>query len=369
MASQNIIDTIKDKIGEVFSLGAGGLVGVDVGLSAIKLAVVNKQSDGSYKLMNYASVDLPEGTIGEDEIQKEDEFLKAMQTAIKKLDSNSRIACVGLSGPNTLIKRLQIAGGSEDEIEEQSIWETEQYLPFPIEEGNISYSLVGENQSGGVDVIIGAAKKSVVNSYKEIIERSGLKIKIVDHSAAAVLNVFEHVMDEEAAKGGTTWMLIDMGAQKSNFLIYKNGILIYYKEINIGGLTATEEIQRQMGVNYSEAESLKIYGDGSGNIPEEIVEITNQVSEIFFSELKKTIDFWASTTADENFDGCVITGGGAQAPGLLEALKELLDIDVQILNPFKVMSYNKNNISEDSIKEIAAKGVCAIGLAMRSIPK
>ncbi len=369
MASQNILDTIKNKIGDAFSLGASGLVGIDIGLSAIKMAVLNKQSDGSYKIMNYASVDLPEGTIGEDEIQKEDEFLKAMQIAIKKLDTSNRIACVGLSGPNTLIKRLQIAGGTNEEIEEQAIWETEQYLPFPIEEGNISYSLVGDNQSGGVDVIIGAAKKSVVTYYKDIVERTGFKVKIVDHCAAAVLNVFEHVMGEDAAKIGTTWILVDMGAQKSNFLIYKNGRLVFYKEINVGGLTATEEIQRQMGVNYSEAESLKIHGDGSGNIPEEIVEITNQVSEIFFSELKKTIDFWTNTTSDETFDGCVITGGGSQALGLVEALKELLDTDVQILNPFKVMSYNKNNISEENIEEIASKGVCAIGLAMRSIPK
>jgi type IV pilus assembly protein PilM len=369
LASGNILNTIIGNIKDMFGSSSSNVVGVDIGLSAIKMADVTKLSDGNYKIVNYVSVDLPEGTIIEDEIQKEDEFLKALQSAVKKLGTSNRSVCIGLSGPNTLIKRLQLAGGSEEEIEEQVIWEAEQYLPFPIDEGNVSYSVIGENQGGGVDVIIGAAKKTVVNSFKEIIERAGLKVKIIDHCAAATLNVFESVFGEEAHAQGKTWCLMDLGAQKSHFMIYKNGILVFFKEINIGGLTITEEIQRQMGVNYSEAESLKIHGDGSGNIPEEIMEIVNQVLDTFFSELKKTIDFWISSTSDEAFDGCVITGGGAQVPGLQEMLEELLETDVQILNPFHTMTYNKNNISEESINDIAYKGVCAIGLAMRSLPK
>lgn len=367
--AKNIVDTIKDKIGETFYVGPKGIIGVDIGLSAIKLAELIKQSDGTYKISNYASVDLPEGTIIEDEIQKEDEILKALQVGIKELGSSNKFACIGLSGPNTIIKRLQLAGGTEDEIEDQVVWEAEQYLPFPIDEGNISFSVIGENQGGGVDVIIGAAKKSVIESFKTIVERTSLKVKIADHCAAAIINVFENVMGEEVKQRGKTWILMDLGAQKTLFIIYKNGVLVFFKELNIGGLTITEEIQRQMGVNYNEAESLKIHGDGSGNIPEEIVEIINQVLDTFFSELKKTIDFWVSSTSEETFDGCVLTGGGAQIPGFSEALQELLETEVQVLNPFSAMSYNKNNISEDDINGIAYRGVCAIGLAMRSVPK
>jgi type IV pilus assembly protein PilM len=369
LSSKNIVDTIKDKIGDILYVGPRGIIGVDIGLSAIKMAEVAKQSDGSYKLLNYSSVNLPEGTIIEDEIQKEDEILKALQVGLKELGSSNRYACIGLSGHNTLIKRLQLAGGSDEEIEDQVLWEAEQYLPFPIDEGNISFSVIGENQGGGVDVIIGAAKKSIVETFKEIIERSGIKVKIIDLCAAATINVFENVMGEEIQSKNKTWILMDLGAQKTHFMIYKSGVLVFFKEINIGGLTITEEIQRQMGVNYEEAESLKIHGDGSGNIPEEIVEIINQVFDTFFAELKKTIDFWVSSTSEEAFDGCILTGGGAQVPGFSEALQELLETEIQVLNPFSSMSYNKNNISEDMINEIAFKGVCAIGLAMRSMPK
>ena len=369
MNLNDVIGKIRDKIGDIFYVGPKGVIGIDIGLSAIKFAEVIQVSPDVFKINKYTSIPLPEGTIIEDEIQKEDEISKALRNGIKELSSSNRFVCLGLSEPNTLIKRLQLAGGTEEDLEDQVIWETEQYLPFPIEDGNISFSIIGENQGGGVDVIIGAAKKSIIQSFKDIVERTKLRVKIVDLNAAATINVFEAVMGEEVKDLGKTWIVMDLGAQKTHFMIYKNGVLVFFKEINIGGLTITEEIQRQMGVNYNEAESLKIYGDGSGNIPEEIVDLINQVLESFFSELKKTVDYWVNSTSEEAFEGCILTGGSALIPGLPEALQELFETDVQILNPFTVMTYNESNITEDMINDIAFKGVCAIGLAMRSLPK
>ena len=369
MDLKNIIEGIKESVGEMFQVGPKGLIGIDIGMSAIKFAEVSKVGDNQFKVNRFTSVDLPEGTIIEDEIQKEDEILKALQVGLEKLNSSNKFACIGLTGPNTLIKRLQLAGGAVEEIEDQVTWEMEQYLPFPIDEGNISFSIVGENQGGGVDVIVGAAKKVLVTNFKEIVERQNLRVKIVDMSAAATLNVIEAVFGDEIKVRGKTWILMDVGAQKTHFMIYKNGVLVFFKEIAIGGLTITEEIQRQMGVNYNEAESLKIYGDGSGNIPEEIVELINQVLDSFFTELKKTLDFWISSTSEETFDGCVITGGSVQLPGFAEALQELLETEVHILNPFSAMTFNKNNIDEADLNDISYKGVVAIGLAMRSLAK
>jgi type IV pilus assembly protein PilM len=367
--SNKIVDSIKDAIEEKLYFGPKGIIGIDIGLIAIKMCEVSG-SPGKYKITNYVSIDLPEGTIIEDEIQNEDTLLEVLTNGFKELGSSNRFICLGLSGPNTILKRLQLAGGSEQDVEDQVIWEAEQYLPFPVDEGNVSYSIIGENQGGGVDVMVGAAKKSVVINFKEIIEKiANVKVKIVDHSAAAMINVLEATLGQEVMARGKTWIIMDLGAQKTNFIIYKNGVIVFFKEINIGGLTITEEIQRQMGVNYEEAESLKIQGDGSGNIPVEIEEIIRQVLDTFFGELKKTIDFWVSSTSEETFDGCIVTGGSVRITGFVEALQELLGADVQILNPFDAFDWNEKKISDEMKEEIVARGAVAIGLAMRTLPK
>ena len=142
-------------------------------------------------------------------------------------------------------------------------------------------------------------------------------------------------------------------------------MVVFAKEINMGGVNITEEIQRRMGINYYEAEDLKITGDENGNLPEEILEIIDEVVVLFFSEVKKTLDFYISSTSDESLGGCCVTGGGGLMPGILEGLEALVGVDVSILNPFDRVEYNKKNFSEKEISEIVYKGVGAIGLAMR----
>ena len=364
---QKEIESLKDKFSELFFYGSSSVVGIDIGLSAVKVCELVK-TQSTFKVNKFVSVPLPEGVIIEDEIQKEDELIAALQKAIKQLNPSSKFACFSVSGPNAIIKKIQLAGGTPEEIEDQVMWEIEQYLPFTAEEGNISFHVIGENRGGGVDVIVGAAKKTVLASFKSVIEATGLKVKIIDINAAAILNVFEHLYADKLQED-KSYIILDLGAQTTQLIIYKGKILSFFKEISIGGVTITEEIQRQMGVNYEEAEELKINGDGSGNIPEEIITIINQVLETLFAELKKTIEFYTSSSVDENFEFCVLTGGGTLIDGIAEAIEELVGCPVEVMNPFSLMSYNQSKIEEEDLNTIIYCGVTALGLGMRVYQK
>jgi type IV pilus assembly protein PilM len=60
--SKNFLGKIKDYIDEKFYVGPKSIIGIDIGLSAIKMAEVTKSGD-TYKINAYASVELPEGAI------------------------------------------------------------------------------------------------------------------------------------------------------------------------------------------------------------------------------------------------------------------------------------------------------------------
>lgn len=363
-------ESILDKVSNFLSFGSNAVIGIDIGSSMIKMVELEKFSGDNYKISNYASITLVEGTIIDDEIQNEDELLKALRLCLKKLNSKRKFACIGVSGPSTAMKKLQIPQElSIEEQQDQAEWDIEQYLPFTLEEANISCSLLKENTGSMSEFFVAAAKKILVNSYKTTIEKTNLKVKIVDLSSAAVLNVFELILAGNLTTRNANWLLLEIGAVKSKFIVYKNGYLNFFKEINIGGNTITEEIQRAMGVTYNEAQSLKTQGDGNGNIPEEVLEIINQVVLTFVAEIITTREFWSSSTGDNDLDGCALTGGGALIPDISEQLAEALETEVTTLNPFSKMTYNKNIITEEMITEIAYQGVCAIGLAMRSIAK
>ncbi len=349
----------------LFNSDSNAIVALDIGLSAVKVAEVKQKNRSKFTLLSYASIPLPEGAIIEDEIQRPEEIIDAIKKAVKKAHISAVNCCFGLSGPNTFVRKLALAGGSEEEIEDQVMWESEQYLPFESDGASIDFHVVGENEGGGVDVIVAAGKGEVIGNFKNIIEQSGLKAKIIDLNVLAVTNVFELVMKDRLKEPSQSFLILDIGAQKTFFIIYKNYMVVFAKEINMGGVNITEEIQRRMGINYYEAEDLKITGDENGNLPEEILEIIDEIVVLFFSEVKKTLDFYINSTSDESLAGCCVTGGGGLMPGVLEGLEALVGVDVSVLNPFDKIEYNKKNFSEKEISDIVYKGASAIGLAMR----
>lgn len=352
---------------EAFGLGPKTMWGIDLGGSSIKIADVSELGRGKYKLNHFASVKLPEGAIIEDEIHDRDAVCQAIRQCVKQAGVVGNQVCLGLSGAGTVARRLQLAGGTYEEIEDQLTWEAEQYLPFPLEECKYSFHIMGENEGGGVDVVIGAAKNDVIENAIDVLKEAGLKVKVIDLGILAMVNVFEIVGQEEVDFEGNAWILLDIGAEISQLVIYRNGLIIFSKEVAIGGVMITEEIQRQIGVNFQEAEELKVLGDGQGNAPEEVEDIIKQTVEVFVREVKKTVDFYVTSTSDDSIVGMFLTGGSSLIPGLMESFEDEMSLELHRLDPFNVFEYNKKGFKSEEIKKIGDTGVVAMGLGMRTL--
>lgn len=362
--AKKIVSDVGDFIRESFMLKPFPLIGLDIGQSSVKMALVQK-SGKDYKLVRFACIPLPEASLIEDEIQLHDEIVDAIKKAYAQLKTKNKYIALGLFGPNTIARKLQLSGGNDEEIEDQVSWEAEQYLPFAIEDSAISYYNFGENEGGGVDVLVCAARNDVLRNFIELVEDADLKVKLVDVGVVSVANVISYVLSEQLSNTEDSFMFLDIGAQKTSLVIFKSQKIMFAKEMAVGGGMITEEIQRQMGVNYIEAEDLKTNGDENGNLPEEILEIFDDVVEVIFAEIKKTIDFYISSTQDESLAGCVVTGGSSSIPGVVEGLEALLGVEVIQLNIFDKITYDKKGIPQDELENIGLRGVEAIGLAMR----
>ncbi|MCK5072187.1 MAG: type IV pilus assembly protein PilM [Bacteriovoracaceae bacterium] len=369
LIDKNIINRFVYGIKDALKIGSSTIVGIDIGLSAVKVAEVVELKGGRYKLTKYSMIPLSEGALIEDEIQKEEEIIEAIREALVSGKISSKIASIAISGPNTVVRKLQLAGGSNDEIEDQVLWEAEQYLPFDIDSSTVSSHLFGENLGGGVDVLMVGAKDDVILRFKDLVEMSGVRVKVVDINAAAITNMFEHVLGDELLETESSKILMDIGAQKTTFIIYKSGILNFCKEINVGGSMITEEIQRQLGVNFEQAEDLKTTTDKGGNLPEEVLEVVDDVLEIFYKEIKKTVDFYITAMSDEDFSECWVTGGAMLTPNLVEGLESILKLPVKMFNPLDKIECDRGNFDDEMLDSINYCGVTAIGLAMRKFVK
>jgi len=95
-------------------------------------------------------------------------------------------AATALSGSAVITKVIPMSATLSDaEMEAQIQFESDQYIPYPIEEVNIDFDVLGSSDSGAnlVDVLLAASRRENVNDRVAALEIAGLSAAIVDEEA------------------------------------------------------------------------------------------------------------------------------------------------------------------------------------------
>ena len=310
---------------------------------------------------------LPSGIFFGDEIQDRDVLLDTIKSILEEMKPRSSFSSMGIWGNNVISKRIYLAKSGKDELADQVEWESEQYIPYDIDDATVSFSILEEDSNGNYDILFTAAKTEVIEQFKSIVEEAGLKVKIIDNSQFALANIFSFVHEKDLDEVNSSIVLIDVGASSMNIIIFEGKKLVFTREISVGGQLITDKIQSVMGLSYEEAEELKVNGDQNGNLPEEISVIVDSSLSAFFAEIKKALDFYISSGDDKSFSCIYLTGGTSVIEGFADKLSKMLNLEVLMFNPFDKVKYNENDFDESFLSIISSMGGVAMGLAMRRI--
>jgi type IV pilus assembly protein PilM len=356
--------SLKEQLDDLLGkLNPGSVIGVDIGAHSIKVCELSG-GPGKFKVERFGIYTLSEATLIEDEVQKPSDIIDGVTEALTQAGITSKTACLGLFGPNTMTKRLNVPEGTKEEIEDHVLWESEQYITFGADDSQIDFFILGENEGGGNDTIVAAAKNDLIDGFSDLLKQAKLNVRIVDLNVIALSNIFEEVMKDDLEEYSDGTLLLDFGAQSTKIIVYKRGGPIFTKEIPVGGGLVTEEIQRQMGVSYAEAEDLKTTTDENGNLPQEILNIIEVQLEQQLAEVRKNINFYVSQGGAEKVNYCFVTGGSSLLPGLIDKLSEIAGIPVERLDVFSRFKIDEKRINVN-LEDLNAIAPVVIGLAMR----
>ncbi len=349
-------------------------VGIDIGASAVKLCQI-KQGKKGYVLDRFGIVPLPSETVVDGALMNSARVVEAIQELVASHKVKHKEAAIAISGHAVIIKKIPLPKMTQDELEEQINIEAEQFIPFDIADVNLDVQIVNpeSSQKGMMDVVLVAAKKDYVSEYTTVVAEAGLEPVVCDVDAFAVENMFETnyelPVDETVA-------LVNVGATKTNINIIARGISSFTRDLTIGGNAFTEEIQKQLSVSRDEAEALKLGGVSmSGRrgedttvtdavVPQEVERALRQVAESVTTEVQRSVDFYAATSAEASPSKLYLTGGTARLHALKRALEGRLGIPVQLADPFRQIHVEEKD--KDYIRGVGPVAAVAVGLALRS---
>jgi type IV pilus assembly protein PilM len=165
-----------------------------------------------------------------------------------------------------------------------------------------------------------------------------------------------------AARDAGAVALIDIGASATTVSIVVGGHLAFVRHVPFGGRAYTEAIQRTFDVPFETAEGMKKNYEASPD-RHALEAAQRPTTDVLLEDLRKTFDFFRSTTGAARISGLVVSGGGSLLPGLTYMLGQRLNTPAEPLDPFRaVMGPRSSPESADALdpRILAA----ALGLAL-----
>jgi type IV pilus assembly protein PilM len=345
------------------------MLGLDISSTAVKLLELSASSGrsaGRYRVESYAVQPLQANAVVEKNIADVDAVGQAIRDVVKRSGSKAKQAAVAVSGSAVITKVITMpASLSDSEMESQIQLEADQYIPYPLEEVNIDFEVLGASEKNPemVDVLLAASRSENVDDRVAALELAGLSAAVVDVEAYAMENAFSLIAGQLSDYGeDQTVAIADVGATITTLNVLHNNKIIYTREQNFGGRQLTEEIQRRYGLSHEEAGMAK----RQGGLPDNYVpEVLEPFKEALVQQVSRSMQFFFSSSNYNSVDYIVLAGGSTSIAGVDELIEEKLGTPTLVANPFANMSVS-SGVKLQSLSNDAPSLMIACGLALRS---
>lgn len=347
------------------------IVGIDIGSHSIKVAEIEDTTKGMI-LKNFGTIGLPQDAILEGSIKEMEIVSAALGNLLQNLKIKNRNVALSISGYSVIVKKITIPRKEEKDLEESIQSEAEQYIPFDINDVNLDFQVLysgeeepeEEGKESYMDVLLVAAKKDIVEEYISLLHLTELNPAILDIDAFALQNAFE-ISDHEQSG---CHALVHIGAQHLTINVIKDGVSIFTRDSSYGGSQITSEIQKKLNISYQEAERIKLGAKPFATEQRSAIEETfSGTVTRWGQEIKRALDFVATTFTDIKVENILLTGGSSLIPGFSKYLGLETGLKIETLNPFANMEIREKSFDTGYINYSAPIAPIAIGLALRSI--
>jgi type IV pilus assembly protein PilM len=351
---------------DIFSVKSPALVGVDISSTSIKLVELADAGKGVRRLDRYVVEALPKDVVTDGNIANLDQVSEALKRAWKRLGTRNRNVALALPAAMVITKKIIVPSGQKEEDLELTVEaEANQYIPFALDEVNLDFQILGPapNNPDEVEVLIAASRKEKVEDRVAIAEAAGLKPRVMDVESYATQEAFRLIAPSLPANGrDQNIALVDIGAHVTHFYVLRNDQFLFSRDQAFGGNQLTHDIQRAFNLSPDEAESAK----KNQGLPENYdADVLQPFMETLALEVTRALQFFFTSTAYNQVDQIVLSGGGALLPGLDELVAKRAGIASVVANPFASMSVT-DSIRPRQLAQDAPLLLIACGLAMRS---
>lgn len=342
------------------------VLGIDISTNSVKVIEISTRN-GLHRIEAYGCMALPPDFVDHSQIRNVSAVANCIKQLILQKGMNSKLAFIALPDSAVISKGLQISDGfDESEIEELILMEADKYIPFPIDEINMDFELIGRSSKNPSmnDVLFVAARSENVNSRVDAVSKAGLLVKSVDVVSFAIERIMSLLTPELLKhEKNTVVAVIDIGDEYANLFVLSGLKLVYTREDEFGSKQLVNDIMSQYGVGVAEALRIKTAKLWPDDYDKNII---NPFVDALLLYVRRALQFFYSTSHYEAIGHIFLAGDVSCINNLAMRVQEGTDIPTTLANPLQVMSLS-NNVRLTSLVDAAPSLLIACGLALRKI--
>ena len=302
--------------------------------------------------------------------KKVDEYAQKLKDVCKasKVISKTAIVSLPVSSVFHAIVTLPLTKDS-NELDRLIKAEVKKFVPFPLNEMSLDHQILNgydKEKSRTQKILVNAVPNKLISFYAKIFKKAGITLEALEPESAALSRSL-------VGRDKSVSMIVDMGAERTNFFIIDNAVPITNQTIDFGGHKVDRILQNILGIEEELVEQVKndIFGYYASQNPkilskEKFFDIFLPVVDPIIKEIDLSFALYARQMGERaKPEKIILSGGMAFMPYLVNYIADKFQVKCYIGDPWARTVYPQS--LKPVLHKIGPRMAVAIGLALRNM--
>lgn len=314
---------------------------------------------------NISEKAVPDNT-GDKQVEKYADTIRAVCKAAKTI---SKTATVGLPVSSVFHAVVTLPVVKKEEIDHILKAEVKKLLPMPLEEMALDYQVLkGDPNDKTQRILVNAVPHNLINFYSKVFQRAGLVLEALEPESTALTRCL-------IGRDQAITMLIDIGAERTNFFIIDQSVPVTHQSIESGGIKVDKILQNILGVDHESIEQVKYDLFEHLSMPRDANPLSEQkFLDIFMPvvdpivkaiEISFELYFRQSGNEGKHPEKVILTGGMGFMPYLAKHISDKFKVKCFVGDPWARVVYQEG--LKSILHQIGPRMSVAIGLALKNV--
>ncbi|MBE6910462.1 MAG: hypothetical protein E7474_12975 [Ruminococcaceae bacterium] len=296
------------------------ILGVDIGFDSLKIALCK---DG--KVKKAATEPMPVNLMKENRITSVDAMGELIKSTMKKNKISASAAAMVLPNEVSYVRNVTMPPMAADQLAYNIPFEFNDYIVDELKNYIFDYAMISnpkENPDAPMEMMAVAMPSAIIDESRTYFSRAGLKLVKAAPVEYAYISLIRQYQKENMTE--REYCILDLGYRAIRMFMYNSDRHVVTRLLDIGIRNLVDSVAEAMNVETHLAKTYLESNYENCQEQEACVSAYNNIA----TELMRAMNFYRFSNRDSQLNDVWLCGGGAEIPGLCDAIANTLEMKV-----------------------------------------